>query len=436
MARRLLPWLFAALLAAGLVWAWLVGPWHARPRDDPRARSIHTLLAQNDLAAAEKNLGDWLSEEPRSATAWELRALLDLQRGDSTKALASIDKARTLGLDRPRAEALRAVWLERSGRSAEAQPLLAKILEDDPKPVPQVHEALARILLGTYQLRLASIVLDRWTRDYPDDPRPYLLMTEIDQRTDLGTDAAVSHFQAALERAPGLIAARRGLAQALRAASRHDEALAAYDRLLDETPGDVESRLGRARTLSSLGLHDRAAADLDPVLTEQPENAEVLRLRASIDLARGEVEPALGRLERSLDLAPFDAESHYLHAQALERLGRIDQARTARERAAALRDDEEALRKVQQEFNRNPNNDALRCQIARWMIEHGQGPQGVRWIMTILSRNPKHPEANRLLADYYESTGQSGLANFHRLQAGEPAPARQAPPPASHPEGS
>jgi hypothetical protein len=51
----------------------------------------------------------------------------------------------------------------------------------------------------------------------------------------------------------------------------------------------------------------------------------------------------------------------------------------------------------------------------------------VRWINTILAHDPKHPAANRQLADYYESTGQGGLANFHRLQAGDVQPPHTKP---------
>jgi predicted Zn-dependent protease len=392
----------------------------------PLAALIREQIARKDLAAAESGVHDWLEREPRSAEAWELQSLLDLQSDEPSTAPASIDKARALGLESRRVESLRAIWLERSGRAAEAQPALIRIIEHSQNVIPEAYEALARILLGTYQLRRASIVLDRWVADHPDDPRPYLMMTEIDERTDRGEAAAVAHFRKALEKAPSLEPALRGLAEALRSANRHEEALLVYDEVLARLPEDQGARLGRAQSLVALGHHDRAAEDIDAVLSQQPDNSDALRLRGSIDLARGDVEQAGQRINRALELDPFDAEARYLHAQALERQGRREEAQKARDMVTRLRADQAALRVIQRDFNQNPN-DELRLQIARWMIDHGQGPQGVRWINTILAHDPKHPAANRQLADYYESTGQGGLANFHRLQSGDVQPSHTKP---------
>lgn len=411
------------LLGLGFALFLLVTSWLARSRYDSGSVDLHERevavhLARRDLARAEQSVEEWLRAAPRSPEAWAARTLVELHAGQAERAEKALATARSLGLSDERHDTLRLVLLERTGRATEAEPELIRIIARSNRPPAEAYESLARIFLSTYRLRQASIVLDRWVRDYPRDPRPFLMMTEIDERTDGGAKASVAHYREALERAPALVEAHLGLAEALRKDNQVEAAIAEYDAFVLLQPDDTRGLIGRAQALLTSGEQERATRDLSAALAKEPDHAEALRLQAGIDLTEGNAVAALERVDRALSAWAFDAEAHYLRARALDRLGRGEEAEVARARSVKLREDEEALRVVQRKFNENPADDGLRCQIARWMIEHGQGPQGERWIRTILARDPRHVEANRLLADYYESTGRGGLANFHRLQAG------------------
>jgi tetratricopeptide (TPR) repeat protein len=405
------------LLAAGATGAaaFLAG----RGRGHPDAATARRAVRDREYAAAIGPLDRWLRDRPSDAEPHALRARVAYAQGDLARAGEELRRARSLGLAGRESSRLEALLLARSGRGAEAEGTLAALLKASDEPDPEAAEALARIFLQTYRLRAAQAALERWARDAPEDARPYLGMTQIDARAEQGGPArAVEHFREALRRDPRLDEARLGLAEALRETHRYDEAEAEFARYRGRRPDDPAGHLGAGRVALALGRPDEAAKSLDRALELDPDHAAALRERAGIDLGRGEVEAALGRLDRALAIDPFDSEAHSRRGLALARLGRYDEAKAEQARAEQLREDELSLQDVQRRFNADPHDDALRLEIARWMFDHGQGEQGVRWIKTVLSGAPSDPEANGLLAEYYEARGDPGLANFYRLRAG------------------
>jgi hypothetical protein len=60
-------------------------------------------------------------------------------------------------------------------------------------------------------------------------------------------------------------------------------------------------------------------------------------------------------------------------------------------------------------------------------MANGHEEEGLRWAELVVRERPDHAPTNRLLADYFDRRGQSGLANYYRLHA---SPSRR---PASRP---
>jgi hypothetical protein len=74
----------------------------------------------------------------------------------------------------------------------------------------------------------------------------------------------------------------------------------------------------------------------------------------------------------------------------------------------------------------NPNNNALRSQVAAWMFAHGRDDDGLGWASAVLASDPTHAAANSLMADYYSKRpNETGLANFYRLRARPAQPGPQ-----------
>jgi tetratricopeptide (TPR) repeat protein len=410
-----------ALVATGAVLGWReieVRRW---------ARSCRTALAAGHLANAQSSLDRWLRSRPESAEAHFFRARLFFEKGELGSVAQELEQARRLGHTAEEVDRLHALALARSGRYAEAEPILMQVIETSDRPDPEAADALARTFLESYKLKLAERVLIRWIRDAPRDARPYLYYTEIDRRSQAGPEAAILHFQAALERDPDLDKARIGLAEALLEVHRNPEAEREFSAYLARHPDDPAALVGAG--LNALELSDFAAAAryLDRALEKSPKHLEALKGRATIELRRNNALGALDWFDRAAKVDPYDADVAYSRSRALQVLNRREEARAEQDRSNRLREDHARLLKIRDRINAEPRNNSLRCEVSRWMFEHGQPEQGIRWAETVLSNQSDHPEANQILADHYQKSGNAGLAAFYRLQAVGTADSSQRP---------
>jgi Flp pilus assembly protein TadD len=99
-----------------------------------------------------------------------------------------------------------------------------------------------------------------------------------------------------------------GLAQALIAEKKIEEAakeLAAY---LVSRPDDANARMELAGELAELGKNDEALAELDRATAGAPENLRALKLRVHIASQRKHYDDAIPALQKAIALAPQDAD--------------------------------------------------------------------------------------------------------------------------------
>jgi tetratricopeptide (TPR) repeat protein len=420
LTRRPRPW--RRLVAVGLGVSILVGlavaAWgELNVRRD--ASAVRLALAARRPDRAAEPLARWLRARPRSAEAHFLQARMHFAAGDLDAATRELDRAAELGHDPVAISRLRGFLLVLTRRYAEAEPFLVAARDRITRPDPELDEALARCFLQTYQLKSAGTVLRRWMQDAPEDPRPHLWMIEVARRNDARPAEIVKLYQAALEIDPDQDAARLGLAEALWGAERHAEARAEYRAYIARHPDDPAGHLGAGRV--ALALEDLAAAtrDFDEALRLDPENIQALRERAGLALRLRDYPTTLELSERAAKLDPLDPTSLFRQGQALVHLGRADEARALQQRAVRLREEITALDELRFKLKLKPRDYDLRARIAGWFLDHGQEAEGLRWARTVLSVAPDHTPTNRLLAEYYEKTGQAGLASFYRLQVAD-----------------
>jgi Flp pilus assembly protein TadD len=386
------------------------------------ARAARRAVDAGRLDEARASLGRWLRVRPGAAEAYFLQARVALAEGNMQEVSEALKQALKLGYPREELVRFDALVKSRMGNYAEAEPVLARLFEESTRPDPEVDEALARVYLQTYRLDQAAKVLDRWMRDAPRDPKPYLWYTEIDSRTTSDfTAVQEDHYRAALERDPNLDRARLGLADLLQKGRRHAEAAREYDLYLAHNPKDATGFVGAAR--NALGQGDEAAAIgyLDRALAIAPKDPSALKERAGIDQRRGDYPAALERLNQARTADPYDTEVLYARSLVLARLGRSDEAKADQRRMNQIKEDQARLLKIRDGLVEDPNNLGLRYEIAKWMFEHGREEEGVRWARYVLALQPHYGPANRLMVDYHERRGESGLANYYRLQAGSDA---------------
>jgi tetratricopeptide (TPR) repeat protein len=152
------------------------------------------------------------------------------------------------------------------------------------------------------------------------------------------TRSAAREFETALKRNPRFYPARAGEGYVALARNDHDRALSAFDAALREAPRYLPALIGRGRTLLDMKRDAEALAAFEAALavdgsqTDLQRRVEVLRFRT---------------VEQVIDAARSAAAA-----------GRLDQARTAYERAVALSPDSAFLhRELAIVERRQGNND-------------------------------------------------------------------------------
>jgi tetratricopeptide (TPR) repeat protein len=408
---------YVAILIAGLSLAVVIVAsfrWLAEPRAAADARRAF-LGGRYDQA--EEALVRWLGATPDASEAHLLKGRVAVANAKLAIAIEELTRARTLGHRRDELAVLEALIASKAGRNNEAEPTLRKVFESNPRTDRQVNEALAKAYLETYDLTRAANVLDRWARDFPDDPKPFLWRAEIHSRTGGDAGAIENDYREALRRDPSLARAHLGLADELRKAHRNDEAAVEYDAYLAAVPNDAAAHLGAARNLREGGDQSAADAHLERVEALDGNNAELFKERADAAIQRRDWGVAIAALDRAVKLAPDDVAVRHSRALVLASLGRAEEARSEQSAAIGLRKDLDRLREARTRLIASPKDRPSQLEIARWMFDHGHEQEGIRWAVKILADWPGDAAASRLLTDYYERHGDPGLANFYRVTA-------------------
>ncbi|HEU4383722.1 MAG TPA: tetratricopeptide repeat protein [Anaeromyxobacteraceae bacterium] len=166
---------------------------------------------------------------------------------------------------------LRELW-EAPNDLAEGADALADLARHEPARAAQALEAaaLARLLLG--HTRAAEGLARRAAEESPDDPRPYVLLAQLE--LDRGRPReALQAAEAALRREAEDAVAQAVRARALLALGRAGEALAAFRLALAANPALPTARLGEALLSARAGDRAGARARLEALRRDDPGQA-------------------------------------------------------------------------------------------------------------------------------------------------------------------
>ena len=199
-----------ALAAAGALFVW------PRISTDARAaREARGAFATGQYQAAGLALDRWLSAEPTSPEAHLLKGRVAVAMGRPSEAADLLKQAHALGGPRDELDLLQALIAAKIGQNAEAEPVLRRAFERQSSPDRQVDEALAKIYIETYDLTLSAAVLQVWTRDFPEDAKPYVWWAEVHSRVPDEVSKVENDYREALKRDSSLARAHLGLAEEL-----------------------------------------------------------------------------------------------------------------------------------------------------------------------------------------------------------------------------
>lgn len=208
-------------------------------------------------------------------------------------------------------------------KSPEAEPDPATLLEDEPQaePVaassPEVNKAMDAIKAEDFAG--AKAILVPVVAGNAEDVQAvfYLGVAEAALKE---TDAAIGHFEKALELDPKFVDASLNLSALLLDLSRFEEAVAVADQGLKHAPGDLGLTQNKALALSYGGQAAAAVAPLKAVVEKKPQDEGMRFLLAEALFASGDAAGA------QTELAQLKASSsREVLASAADLYGRMKQ---------------------------------------------------------------------------------------------------------------
>jgi thioredoxin-like negative regulator of GroEL len=145
---------------------------------------------------------------------------------------------------------------------------------------------------------------------------------------------------------------------------------------------------------------------------------------ARLELNGGRASEALRLLETAQSRQTANLEMQYLMAQALQALGRDEEATAQFQRVSETENAHSEIRRLTEEIERTPDDVEVRFRIGELTLQFGDPDDAVLWWLSVLDIDPLHRPACRQLADYYSGKAASDpayrdlAAAFHnRVQA-------------------
>lgn len=281
----------------------------------PKAIELNELganaLRQGDLEAAGARLNLALEYNPEFVEAVANLGLVELQRGNLTRARQLLNRAKRLNSDLAQPHHGLGVLAEREYRPDLAQQHYEDALAVDPGFVPARSNLAALFLEGGF------------------------------------FEDALLQFRRLYEVAPESVLGHRGLAESLLALHRYEEAQTVAEEGLRRFPSDPSLTIALARLSLQAGDPGFALQLLAPLsLVEDDHGAEALSWLAVAHLTSGDAQRAVGAAQTALGLVPDHPLASYALAIGLDTL-RAPEAKSWLEQAVRL----------------NPNNAELTARL-------------------------------------------------------------------------
>ena len=265
----------------------------------------------------------------------------------------------------------------------------------------RAHVELGAAYLDRGDLDAAVTELSRAVELRPDHPRAlYLLGVAYARRGD-EHDAIAALERAATARRvgvdrPGFAEAWLALADVHRRRGDDDSAVDAYRAALDAGVGDSAMRAEIYRGLGSVYLrqrrYDKAVRELRKAVAATPDDAETQGLLGRALYLKGDYDTARVCLERAAQAARPDPLGLASLGDLFERLGRVDEARDAYQRALVANDADVQV--------------AGRLGLARLALAAGDAQTARTEALQALERDPTRPDILVMLGRVYATAQQ------------------------------
>lgn len=302
----------------GIVWWWYVGSGSEPPVDRLR-RQAQMLMQVHDLESARPIIARL---NGRSTVGDEDRLLLGVLRKEEGRLDDAESALAPIGDDSSQAALtyLARGQIDRERyRMADAERDFKRALEIDPNLIAARYE-----LIYLYGMELRRPELHEQFREVARRralPFRDVFLWCLTRRVDWDPQGSYAELSKYLAADPDDRQARLALADSFRLLTRFDEGLETLAKLPDDDP---EARVLRARILLDQGDQLGAEAIFDAGPADDPGLA---RFRGRLALARRDWNAAIEQFRIGLEADPSDRDALFGLGQALNQLGRPDEAR-------------------------------------------------------------------------------------------------------------
>jgi Flp pilus assembly protein TadD len=196
-------------------------------------------------------------------------------------------------------------------------------------------------------------------------------------------NAATRSYELAIAIDPGYVAAHYNLARVDLLRSRYSEAEAGFRTALGLRHDLPEAWVGLAGALEALGRNQDALSALDEALRLRSDYVGALLNSLVLLRKTGQIEAAAANSRRILELEPENELAHATLGISLHALGRLSDAESSYRQALAF----------------NPDNREVKGQLALLLRATGRIPQAIPLLLDLVVDDPGNAELSRILAE-------------------------------------
>ena len=275
-----------------------------------------------------------LALNPQYAEAYQSRALLQRELGNTKEALADNEKALSL---QPALFGGKYFLIEtnlKNGAYDQALNQLNQLLEKSPEARAFYDRGLLLLRVNEPDRALAD-----FTKAVESDPTYYEALMEQGKVffSKEEYSKAEEAFNKVLRLRPAHALAYAWIGRSLAATGKADSALVKLDRAIELDPTQIEPILYQAETRFQIGQLDNALRDIDNLLARITPTAEAFFMRGKIQMARGQIYMAVADLDRAIRLNPSLADAYVARGEIKVRLKNIPGATADFDDAIRLR---------------------------------------------------------------------------------------------------
>jgi tetratricopeptide (TPR) repeat protein len=295
-----------------------------------------------------------------------------------------------------------------TGKSTEANELLATVLKENPKDDGAIAMRAALMLTtgNRDQINMAANDLQGLVTKTPQNHLlRFNLARALVAKGDI--EAARLQLEEAIKLRPDFVVAREWLARIYLAKQDWNKALKASDEILALDRNNLRGHLTRSSAFMGMGDQDKAREELALISKAYPDNSEAKLQVAGLALHDKDYKRAEGIFADLYKANPHDNRGLAGFAEALAGEGRMP----------------DAIKEVEKASEKEPQRQDLKLFVAHLDVRNGRYDDAIRIYETLLEKQPKSSTLLRALAETQRRKGDlnGAIDNFRRCSQEAPS---------------